>query len=226
LSVSTSAGNTAVGFVAGANITTGGFNTTIGCQAGSSLTTNTNCLALGYLADVSAGLTNSTAIGNHAVCSASNTIQLGNSSVTNVNTSGAITAPSITLGGATSMNHYDTVTGSLNFTGAGSVSVQYTVSVLNGMVTLYLYGLLAGNILSSAGGYLTSSSGTALASAYYSASNINYGSVIMTVGSVKTICLLTVLTDGTITIGYGIDNAVFPTGGELGFINNSVVYHT
>lgn len=100
LGVSTSAGNTAVGFVAGSNISSGGFNTTIGCQAGQSMTTNTNCVALGYLSDMAVGLTNSTVIGNHAFCSVSNTIQLGNAAVTNVNTSGSVTASSFVSSGA------------------------------------------------------------------------------------------------------------------------------
>src|SRR4029079_3482143 len=48
---------------------------------------------VGYVADVSSSaLNNATALGNGAVVNASNKIQLGNTSVTLVNTSGAFTA--------------------------------------------------------------------------------------------------------------------------------------
>ena len=53
---------------------------------------------MGYGADVSAGnLTNAMALGNGAIVNASNKIQLGNSSVTSVVTSGTITANGVTL---------------------------------------------------------------------------------------------------------------------------------
>ena len=45
----------------------------------------------------SSNLSNATAIGNGATVAASNTIQLGNTSVTNVKTSGTITAGAITI---------------------------------------------------------------------------------------------------------------------------------
>jgi hypothetical protein len=51
---------------------------------------------------VSGSLTNATAIGYNAVAGASNTIQLGNTAVTNVNTSGAITAGGKIIAGASS----------------------------------------------------------------------------------------------------------------------------
>ncbi len=56
---------------------------------------------LGYRADLtySAGtpIENATALGNLATVSTSNTIQLGNTSITNVKTSGTITAGAITI---------------------------------------------------------------------------------------------------------------------------------
>ena len=72
-------------------------NTAIGASALFTNTTGNNNTALGYAADVASGaLTNATAIGASAIVSASNTIQLGNTDVTNVKTSGTITAGAVT----------------------------------------------------------------------------------------------------------------------------------
>jgi len=77
--------------------TTGSYNTANGLQALYSNTTGSYNTALGNQADVSTGaLTNATAIGSGAIVDASNTIQLGNSSVTAVKTTGAITAGTVT----------------------------------------------------------------------------------------------------------------------------------
>ncbi len=85
--------NVAMGRQALGNATTGGYNVAIGAATLGTNTTGTNNTVIGYGADVaSAALTNATAIGNGAIVSASNTIQLGNSGVTSVNTSGTITA--------------------------------------------------------------------------------------------------------------------------------------
>ncbi len=82
--------------------TTGGNNAAVGEQALYTNTTGSNNTAVGYQADVASNnLTNATAIGNGATVSASNTIQLGNASVTNVNTSGALS-----IGGALNMNSH------------------------------------------------------------------------------------------------------------------------
>jgi hypothetical protein len=86
--------NTAMGTGALRENTSGSGNTGYGQQALSTNSTGSNNTAIGNQANVSVdGLSNSTAIGNGATVSASNTIQLGNSSVTAVNTSGAVTAP-------------------------------------------------------------------------------------------------------------------------------------
>lgn len=74
LLITTGTGNTASGAGAGNVNTVGGYNTFIGYQANPSAN----------------NLTNATAIGNGAIVTASNTIQLGNTSVTNVNTAGSI----------------------------------------------------------------------------------------------------------------------------------------
>jgi len=86
--------NTAMGTGALRENTSGSGNTGYGQQALSTNSTGSNNTAIGNQADVTVnGLSNSTAIGNNAKVSTSNTIQLGNSSVTAVNTSGAVTAP-------------------------------------------------------------------------------------------------------------------------------------
>jgi len=89
--------NTATGFSALRNNTTGDANTASGNSALQSNTTGSNNTALGYRADVGSGaLSNATALGYRAVVAASNTIQLGNASVTNVKTSGTVTAGAVT----------------------------------------------------------------------------------------------------------------------------------
>jgi len=94
--------NTAGGYNSLLANTTGINNTGYGLGSLLTNTTGNYNTAIGNGADVaSAALTNATAIGNGAVVAASNTIQLGNTSVTNVNTSGTITATAIGLGTAT-----------------------------------------------------------------------------------------------------------------------------
>jgi hypothetical protein len=92
----TGSNNSAMGSNSLVNNISGSGNTSIGMTALSSNTTGSNNTALGYQANVATNnLTNATAIGNGAIVSASNTIQLGNANVTNVNTNGALTAASV-----------------------------------------------------------------------------------------------------------------------------------
>jgi hypothetical protein len=91
--------NTAVGYYPLASNTTGSRNTAYGSEALAYNIDGTNNTAIGYRAGVSFitnNLSNTTAIGNGAAVVASNTIQLGNRSVTDVKTSGAITAGDVT----------------------------------------------------------------------------------------------------------------------------------
>jgi hypothetical protein len=75
------------------NTTTGANNTATGYNALYTNTTGSNNTAIGHTADVASNnLINATALGYNAIVSADNTIQLGNTSVTNVKTSGTITA--------------------------------------------------------------------------------------------------------------------------------------
>jgi len=86
--------NTAMGTMALRDNTSGSGNTGFGQQALFTNGTGSNNTAIGNQADVTVdGLSNTTAIGYNAKVSANNTIQLGNTSVTNVNTTGALTAP-------------------------------------------------------------------------------------------------------------------------------------
>ena len=96
LSVTTGSYNTAVG-AASLNRNTGGFNTAVGVRALEINTSGTYNTAIGLESDVSVNnLTNATAIGYRAIVNASNRIQLGNTSVNNVRTSGTLTAGAVT----------------------------------------------------------------------------------------------------------------------------------
>ena len=85
--------NTATGSKALRFNTTGNSNTAFGNNALSTNETGSNNTVIGSFADVRSGsLNNATAIGYDAKVAASNTIQLGNTSVTNVKTSGTVNA--------------------------------------------------------------------------------------------------------------------------------------
>jgi hypothetical protein len=88
--------NTGVGLFSFYQNTTGNYNTAIGLGSLGTNTTGSYNTALGTGADVAAdNLTNATAIGYGASVAASNTIQIGNAYVTKVNTSGSITAGTV-----------------------------------------------------------------------------------------------------------------------------------
>ena len=89
--------NTGVGLFSFYQNTTGNYNTAIGHGSLGVNTTGSYNTALGTSADVATNnLTNATAIGYGASVDASNSIQLGNTSVTNVKTSGTFTADAVT----------------------------------------------------------------------------------------------------------------------------------
>lgn len=85
--------NLFLGTDSGLYLTNGTYNTFVGYASGaiSTPTTSTSCTILGALADLSNSLTNSTAIGYGATVTTSNTMVLGNSSLTDVKTSAKIT---------------------------------------------------------------------------------------------------------------------------------------
>jgi hypothetical protein len=91
--------NTAIGSSALYNNGAGYANTAIGYGAGYSNGSGTYNIMIGYNANMSGlsgGVTNSIAIGNSIDVTTSNTIQLGNSSVTDLKTFGKITSGTIT----------------------------------------------------------------------------------------------------------------------------------
>ena len=112
-SMTSGSGNTSVGAESMMSLVTGQENTSIGNQSligvrgnsnvgvgkrsGQTITSGSQNTILGTDADVSsATLNNATAVGYGAQVAASNTIQLGNSSVTSVKTNGSITAGTVT----------------------------------------------------------------------------------------------------------------------------------
>jgi hypothetical protein len=121
----------------------GNENTAIGYYALRGNTTGSNNTAIGYAADMSDGLSNATAIGSGASVAASNTIQLGNTSVTNVKTSGTITAGAVTYPKTDGTNGQVLTTngsGTLTWAAASSSSgVPYTGA--SQAVNLGLYDL-------------------------------------------------------------------------------------
>jgi hypothetical protein len=150
----TGSNNTGIGYnVLGAN-TTGGSNTAIGYNAGNTLTTGSNNTFLGNNANTGANnLSNATALGNGAIVTASNTIQLGNASVTNVKTSGTVTAGAVTYPNTDgSANQVLTTTGSGTLTwttpsSGGGSGVPYTGAIQAvdlGAYDLKVNGLIVG----------------------------------------------------------------------------------
>ena len=148
--------NTAVGSNALKENTTGNGNTGYGRQALIANTTGSYNTAIGHQADVASNnLTNATAIGNGASVSTSNTIQLGNTSVTNVKTSGTITAKDVTYPNAHNATAGQVLT--INATGTaswatpssgGAGSGHYVGEVYGGGIVFYVttggsHGLIA-----------------------------------------------------------------------------------
>ena len=135
--------NTALGAESLYNNSQGNFNLAVGFGAMGSNTTGSNNTAVGYNADVSSSaLTNATAIGNGAIVTGSNKIQLGNNSVTLINTSGAITATgAITSGGA--------VTGT-SIVKSGGTSAQFLKADGSVDATSYLVREVADELIATA----------------------------------------------------------------------------
>jgi hypothetical protein len=119
-----SSDNTAIGYLAIGNNSDGEGNTAIGNAALNSWEHGSYNTAIGFYADLgSDGLTNATAIGYGATVGASNSIQLGNGTVTNVKTSGSLTAGAVTY-----PNVDGTVAGQVLTTNAAGVASWATPS--------------------------------------------------------------------------------------------------
>ena len=116
--------NTAVGQASLFSTTTGSLNAALGTEAGRSNTTGFNNTYLGAFANTSSGtISNSTAIGYNAQVTASNSIQLGNSSVTSVNTSAYLTAAGYKIPNGTS-SQYLMADGTVSSSTPSSTSVS------------------------------------------------------------------------------------------------------
>ena len=114
----------------------GGGNTALGYNAGSRgpiASTLTNSTFLGNSASAGSGtIDNATAIGSGASVDASNTIQLGNTSVTSVKTSGTITAGTITYPKTDGVSGQALITngsGTLGWGAAGTIVREVTDEV-------------------------------------------------------------------------------------------------
>jgi len=151
--------NTANGVAALIN-TTGNNNTANGKDALRTNSTGTNNTALGYKADVASNnLTNATAIGNGAIVAASNTIQLGNADVTNVKTSGTITAGAVTypkIDGAAGQVLTANANGIPTWAAASSGGTHTIGEAYGGGIVIYVYdngkhGLIAATADQSSG---------------------------------------------------------------------------
>jgi hypothetical protein len=151
-------GNTAIGVQPLTINTTGYNNTAVGYNALDNNKTGYNNTALGYGADANLDYHyNATAIGYQAIVTASNAIQLGNTSVTNVKTSGTYTAGSVTY-----PNAHGSASQVLSTTGSGTLAwTTIDAGTLSGTT---LKSTVTGSSLTSVG-TITSGvwSGTAVA---------------------------------------------------------------
>ena len=151
-------GNTALGSSALNANTTGNYNTAVGVRALDTNTTGSYNTAIGLEANVGTNnLTNATAIGYRAIASSSNSIQLGSTSVTNVKTSGTLTAGTVTY-----PNTHGTANQVLSTTGSGTLAwTTLDAGTLSGTT---LKSTITGSSLTSVG-TITSGvwSGTAVA---------------------------------------------------------------
>ena len=115
--------NVGIGKDAGDNNTSGSGNIYLGIQAGITNQTGSSNTFIGYNTATSANQTslnsvsNSIAIGANAVVTTSNTVQLGDASITKVNTSGTLTAGTVTY-----PNAHGTSGQVLTTTGSGTLS--------------------------------------------------------------------------------------------------------
>ena len=119
-----------IGAVSLTGNTSGSNNTAVGSYALATNTTGSYNTALGQGADVSSsGLDNATAIGYNAKVATNNTIQLGNTSITNVKTNGTLTAGTVTY-----PNAHNSIAGqvlTVNGSGTSSWTTLATIPSLN-----------------------------------------------------------------------------------------------
>jgi hypothetical protein len=128
--------NVGVGIYALRNIGTGSNNVGVGFNTMSSNNTGSNNTAIGNSANIADGVINASSIGNGATNSTSNSIVLGNTSITKVSTSGAIVTTNDIIA-----KHLKGNSGALSIaasTGAGTSpsAVSVTGTDMSGVVAL------------------------------------------------------------------------------------------
>ncbi len=164
--------NIAAGYASLYSNTDGSNNIALGSNALNSNTTGTYNTAIGNAANVaSASLTNATAIGNGAIVNTSNTVQLGNSSVTSVITSGAITAPSFigTLNGNATTATTATTAGNITAT------TNTTLTTLSSLISVGTIASLTTGAITNSGKVIVGASSAASASAVLEANSTTQG---------------------------------------------------
>ena len=139
-------GNTAIGFESLNLNTTGYNNTAIGYKAFDYNQTGYNNTIIGYEADANLNYHyNATAIGYQAIVTASNRVQLGNTNVSNVKTSGTLTAGTVTYPNA----HNSTAGQLLSIDGSGTATwATLNAGTLSGTT---LKSTITGSSLTSVG---------------------------------------------------------------------------
>lgn len=138
--------NTAIGFESLNLNTTGSNNTAIGYKAFDYNQTGNNNTIIGYEADANLNFhNNATAIGYQAIVTASNRVQLGNTDVNNVKTSGTLTAGTVTYPNA----HNSTAGQLLSIDGSGTATwATLNAGTLSGTT---LKSTITGSSLTSVG---------------------------------------------------------------------------
>jgi hypothetical protein len=110
----------------------------VGISALEANTTGSNNTAIGMGANVGAyNLTNATALGSNAQVTASNTIQLGNTSITDVKTSGKLTTGTVTY-----PNTHGTANQILTTTGSGTLTWTTSSNVAHAIGDSYQGGII------------------------------------------------------------------------------------
>jgi len=212
LSITTNGnGNTSIGVQSLSGTISGTGNTAIGTRALAYNKTGNYNTAIGYEADANLDYRyNATAIGYQASVTASNSIQLGNTAVTNVKTSGTLTAGAITYPNAHGLaNQLLTSTGSgtLNWTtiDASTLSGTTLKSTITGS-SLTSVGTLANlTVTNPISGSITGNAATATLA----------GNITATTNTTLT-SLSNLATVGTITSGVWSGTAVAVEKGGTG----------
>ena len=189
--------NVFVGWQSGYSNYDASSNTAIGYSSLSSNVSGSNNTAIGYGADVASdGLSNATAIGNGATVSASNTIQLGNTSTTNVNTSGGLTANAAVTSEITSSftidaNNAETYKGKIIICNpSAAITITFAASLPTGFNCMVLQKSADANKITFAAGNNVTvknrNNYTATAGNYALATIVHIGSnIIVTAGDMQ-----------------------------------------